>query len=80
MLRPSFLAELRNTHLVTYSQISGEQRYQIYVLLKAEHTLTLIAEVMGKHNSTISRKFRVTPVAVTIARYRHSRFVIRKTP
>ena len=39
-----------------YSQLTSDQRYQIYALLKAGHTMTLIAEVVGKHKSTISRE------------------------
>jgi len=42
--------------MAIYSQFTSEQRYQIYALLKAEHTLTFIAEVVGKHKSTISRE------------------------
>lgn len=42
--------------MAVYTQLTIEQRYQMYALLKAEHTLTLIAEVLGKHKSTISRE------------------------
>ena len=42
--------------MVIYSQLTSEQRYQIYALLKAGHTLTFIAEVIGKHKSTFSRE------------------------
>ena len=44
--------------MVIYSQLTSEQRYQIYALLKAEHTQTEIARVVGKHKSTISREIR----------------------
>jgi IS30 family transposase len=39
-----------------YSQLTSEQRYQIYALLKAEQTLIFIADTVGKHKSTISRE------------------------
>ena len=39
-----------------YSQLTSDQRYQIYALLKAGHTMTLIAEIIDKHKSTISRE------------------------
>lgn len=42
--------------MANYSQLTSEQRYQIYALLKAEHTLTFIAKIVGKHKSTISRE------------------------
>lgn len=45
-----------DSHRVIYSQLTSEQQYQLYALLKAEHTLTIIAELVGKHKSTISRE------------------------
>ncbi len=42
--------------MAIYTQLTSEQRYQIYALLKAEHTLTFIAGVVCKHQSTISRE------------------------
>jgi len=42
--------------MAIYTQLTSEQRYQIYALLKAEHTLTFIAEIIGKHKSTICRE------------------------
>lgn len=39
-----------------YSQLTQEQRYQIYVLMKAGHTQTDIAQLIGVHKSTISRE------------------------
>lgn len=41
-----------------YTQLTQEERYQISVLLKAEHTQTEIAELMERHKSTISREIR----------------------
>lgn len=40
----------------SYKQLTGEHGYQIYALLKAEHTITFIAYLVGKHNCTISRE------------------------
>ena len=42
--------------MAIYSQLTSEQRYQIYALLKVEQTRTEIARVVGKHKSTISRE------------------------
>ena len=41
-----------------YSQLTSEQRYQIYALKKKEHTMTEIADVIGVHKSTVSRELR----------------------
>ncbi len=41
-----------------YTQLTQEQRYQIEALLKAEHSRTEIAEVLGVHKSTIGRELR----------------------
>jgi IS30 family transposase len=43
---------------MTYTQLTQEQRYQIYALLKTEHSQTKIATVIGVHKSTISREVR----------------------
>ena len=43
---------------MTYTQLTQEQRYQIYALLKMEHSQTKIATVIGVHKSTISREIR----------------------
>jgi len=43
---------------MTYTQLTQEQRYQIYALLKMEHSQTEIANVLGVHKSTISREVR----------------------
>jgi IS30 family transposase len=40
----------------TYKQLTQEQRYQIYVLLKMGHNQTLIADCIGVDKSTISRE------------------------
>ena len=39
-----------------YSQLTSEQRYQIYALLKAGHLQTEVAQIVDKHKSTISRE------------------------
>lgn len=39
-----------------YTQLTQEQRYQIYVLMKANHTQTEIADLIGVHKSTVSRE------------------------
>ncbi len=41
-----------------YTQLTQAQRYQIYTLLKMEHSQTEIAIVLGVHKSTISREVR----------------------
>ena len=41
-----------------YTQLTHEERYQIAVLLKAEHDQTEIATIMRRHKSTISREIR----------------------
>jgi len=41
-----------------YTQLTSEQRYQIYALLKKNHTQTDIAGIVGVHKSTISREIR----------------------
>jgi len=39
----------------TYSQLTTNQRYQIYALLKIGHLQTGLAEIVGVHQSTNSR-------------------------
>lgn len=39
-----------------YTQLTREERYQIYVLKKTGHSLASIAEALGRHKSTISRE------------------------
>ena len=41
-----------------YTQLTQEQRYQIYALMKAELNQSEIAMVLGVHKSTISRELR----------------------
>lgn len=43
---------------MNYTQLTREQRYQIYVLLKAGHHQTQIAVIIGCHKSTISRELQ----------------------
>ncbi|HIB91839.1 TPA: hypothetical protein EYO57_32410 [Candidatus Poribacteria bacterium] len=41
-----------------YHQLTREQRYGIYSLLKTGHNQSMIATVIGVHKSTISRELR----------------------
>lgn len=41
-----------------YTQLTQEERYQIYVLRKEEFSQTRIAELLGRDKSTISRELR----------------------
>jgi IS30 family transposase len=41
---------------LTYTQLTREQRYQIYILRKAGHLQNFIARELGVHPSTISRE------------------------
>lgn len=41
-----------------YTQLTQEERYQIYALLKAGHHQTEIALILDRHKSTISREIR----------------------
>ena len=43
---------------MNYQQLTDSQRYQIEAYLKANFTLTLIAEELGVHKSTISREIK----------------------
>jgi IS30 family transposase len=43
---------------MSYTQLTQEQRYQIYALPKIGHNGTEIAKVLGSHKSTISRELR----------------------
>ena len=43
---------------MSYLQLTREQRYQIYALMKAGHNQTEIAANIGYHKSTISRELR----------------------
>lgn len=42
----------------TYTQLTREQRYQIYVLRKMGHNQTAIAKAIGKDKSTINRELK----------------------
>lgn len=44
--------------MTIYTQLTQEQRYQIYALMKAEHNQTEIAEIVHVHKSTVSREVR----------------------
>ena len=39
-----------------YKHFGREERYQIYSLIKAKHTTSEIARVLGRSRSTISRE------------------------
>ncbi|WP_428623634.1 IS30 family transposase [Sedimenticola sp.] len=41
-----------------YTQLTQEERYQIQALMKAGNNQTEIAEILGRHKSTISRELR----------------------
>lgn len=41
---------------MSYTQLTREQRYQIYALMKAGQSQTRIAEIVGCHKSTIGRE------------------------
>jgi IS30 family transposase len=43
---------------MSYQQLTREQRYQIYALLKAGHKQNQIAQIIACHKSTISRELR----------------------
>jgi IS30 family transposase len=43
---------------MSYTQLTREQRYQIYALMKAGHNQSRIAILVGCHKSTISRELR----------------------
>ena len=41
-----------------YTQLTPEQRYQIYVLKKVGQNQTQIAQAIARHKSTISRELK----------------------
>jgi len=43
---------------LSYTQLTREQRYQIYALMKAGQHQTQIASIIGCHKSTVSRELR----------------------
>jgi len=42
----------------TYTQLTREERYQIYALKQADHQQGEIAQILGRHKATISRELR----------------------
>jgi IS30 family transposase len=51
-----FYDQVKGALMRTYKQITQEQRYQIYALLKTKNSMTKIAEVIGVHKSTVQRE------------------------
>ncbi len=43
---------------MTYEHLSRDERYQIYALLKAGLAISRIAQILGRHRSTISRELK----------------------
>lgn len=43
---------------MNYKQLTQDERYQIYALLKAEHSQSFIAQILNRSRSTISREIR----------------------
>ncbi len=41
-----------------YTQLTQEERYQIHALMKADHSLSEIARILGRSKSTIGRELR----------------------
>ena len=41
---------------MSYKHLSQIERYQIYSLMKANQSITQIADQLGRHKSTISRE------------------------
>src|SRR3982751_2428254 len=48
--------QVKGAHSLAYTQLTREQRYQIYALHKEHHSRTAIARNLGVHKSTISRE------------------------
>ncbi len=44
---------------MNYKHLSQNERYQIYALLRAGHTQTKIASILGRHKSTVSRELKL---------------------
>jgi len=42
----------------TYTQLTQEERYQIYALKSADHTPAEISRILDRHKATISRELR----------------------
>ncbi|MGO1473320.1 MAG: transposase [Psychrobacter sp.] len=43
---------------MNYTHLSLGERYQIYALIEAEHSIKFIADALGRSPSTISREIR----------------------
>ena len=43
---------------MSYTQLTQDQRYQIYALKQVEQTNKRIAEILGVHASTVSRELK----------------------
>ena len=56
--------------MAIYSQLTSEQRYQIYALLKVRHTMTFIVDVLGKYKSPSVLRLLTTAVLVATVRYK----------
>jgi len=41
-----------------YQQLTQEEQYQIFALLKARHTQSEIAMILDRHKSTVSREIQ----------------------
>ncbi len=41
---------------MSYKHLSQTERYQIYALMKAGQNLKTIAQILGRHQSTVSRE------------------------
>jgi len=50
------ISQIKGVLMRNYHQLTQEQRYQIYSLLRMGHNQTRIAECIGAHKSTISRE------------------------
>lgn len=44
------------SYLMSYKHLSQVERYQIYALMKAGNNFQTIAQILGRHKSTISRE------------------------
>jgi IS30 family transposase len=53
-----FNRQVKEAHLMSYAQLTREQRYQMYALGQAGNNQAEIAIIVGCHKSTISRELR----------------------
>lgn len=44
---------------MNYKHLSQNERYQIHALLRAGHTQSKIASILGRHKSTVSRELKL---------------------